>query len=95
MTDFPLTLAQYREAYASGALTPAQAVREVYRRIAAHGRIGYVSVRGGRHAMLRHGTTFERVAADFATATLLGDPPRPPVDAILLDAPCSATGIFG
>ncbi|MET7246955.1 allophanate hydrolase [Methylobacterium sp. EM32] len=35
MTDFPLTLAQYREAYASGALTPAQAVREVYRRIAA------------------------------------------------------------
>ena len=36
MTDFPLTLAQYREAYASGALTPAQAVREVYRRIAAH-----------------------------------------------------------
>ena len=45
--------------------------------------VGYVSVRGGRHAMLRHGTTFERVAADFATATLLGDPPRPPVDAIL------------
>ncbi|WP_099902556.1 allophanate hydrolase, partial [Methylobacterium frigidaeris] len=28
-------LAQYREAYASGALTPAAAVREVYRRIAA------------------------------------------------------------
>ncbi|SFV13650.1 allophanate hydrolase [Methylobacterium sp. 174MFSha1.1] len=35
MTDFPLTLAQYREAYASGSLTPARAVREVYRRIAA------------------------------------------------------------
>lgn len=35
MTDFPLTLAQYREAYAAGSLTPAQAVREVYRRIAA------------------------------------------------------------
>jgi pimeloyl-ACP methyl ester carboxylesterase len=45
--------------------------------------VGYVSVRGGRHAMLRHGATFERVAADFATATLLGDEPHPPVDAIL------------
>jgi dienelactone hydrolase len=45
--------------------------------------VGYVSISGGRHAMLRHGTTFERVAADFATATLLGDEPRPPVDAIL------------
>ncbi|MCF4129810.1 allophanate hydrolase [Methylobacterium sp. SyP6R] len=36
MTDFPLTLADYRTAYASGSLTPEQAVREVYRRIAAH-----------------------------------------------------------
>ncbi|KMO17765.1 allophanate hydrolase [Methylobacterium platani] len=36
MTGFPLTLAQYREAYASGSLTPAAAVHEVYRRIAAH-----------------------------------------------------------
>ncbi|MGF3022435.1 allophanate hydrolase [Methylobacterium aquaticum] len=35
MTDFPLTLAQYRAAYAAGSLTPVQAVREVYRRIAA------------------------------------------------------------
>ncbi|KMO36286.1 allophanate hydrolase [Methylobacterium variabile] len=37
MTEFPLTLAAYREAYASGSLTPKDAVREVYRRIAAHG----------------------------------------------------------
>ncbi len=35
MSEFPLTVAQYREAYASGALTPIEAVREVYRRIAA------------------------------------------------------------
>ncbi|BCM83899.1 allophanate hydrolase [Methylobacterium indicum] len=35
MSEFPLTVAQYREAYASGALTPMEAVREVYRRIAA------------------------------------------------------------
>ena len=45
--------------------------------------VGYVSVRGGKHAMLAHGATFERVAADFTTATLLGDRPRPPVDRIL------------
>ncbi|MFH6783895.1 MULTISPECIES: allophanate hydrolase [Methylobacterium] len=36
MSPFPLTLGQYREAYASGSLTPGGAVREVYRRIAAH-----------------------------------------------------------
>ncbi|MGE7413308.1 allophanate hydrolase [Methylobacterium tarhaniae] len=35
MSTFPLTLADYREAYASGTLTPAAALREVYRRIAA------------------------------------------------------------
>jgi alpha-beta hydrolase superfamily lysophospholipase len=45
--------------------------------------VGFVSIRGGKHAMLRHGATFERVAADFATATLLGDAPGPPVDEIL------------
>ena len=32
----PFTVAEYRDAYASGALTPAAAVEEVYRRIAAH-----------------------------------------------------------
>lgn len=48
--------------------------------------VGYVSVRGGKHAMLAHGATFERVAADFTTATLLGDQPRPPVDEILAGA---------
>ncbi|KMO30450.1 allophanate hydrolase, partial [Methylobacterium tarhaniae] len=35
MSTFPLTLADYREAYASGTLTPAAAMREVYRRIVA------------------------------------------------------------
>ena len=32
----PLTLADYRAAYASGTLTPAEAVRAVYRRVEAH-----------------------------------------------------------
>lgn len=37
--------------------------------------VGYLSVEGGRHAMLRHGRTFERAAADFARETLLGGTP--------------------
>lgn len=48
--------------------------------------VGYVSVRGGKHAMLAHGSTFERITADFTTAVLLGDQPRPPVDAVLAGA---------
>lgn len=35
--------------------------------------VSYVSVRGGKHAMLRRGREFERLAADFAAATLLDD----------------------
>ena len=45
--------------------------------------VGYVVVRGGRHAMLRHGRVFDRAAADFATATLLGTRARPPVRQVL------------
>ena len=37
MHDGPLTLRDYRDAYASGALTPPQAIEGVFRRIAAHG----------------------------------------------------------
>lgn len=43
---------------------------------AAMGRtadVGFVTVNGGKHAMLRHGGEFERLTADFAVATLLGD----------------------
>jgi pimeloyl-ACP methyl ester carboxylesterase len=45
--------------------------------------VGYVVVRGGEHAMLRHGATFDRAASDFATATLLGTRARPPVRQVL------------
>ena len=45
--------------------------------------VGYVRVSGGKHAMLRHGRTFDRVAADFAAATLLGDDVRDPVRRVL------------
>ena len=45
--------------------------------------VGFVRVSGGGHAMLRHGSVFDRAAADFATATLLGDEPGPPVSQVL------------
>lgn len=45
--------------------------------------VGYVLVGGGKHAMLRHGSVFDRAAADFATATLLGDQASPPVRQVL------------
>jgi alpha-beta hydrolase superfamily lysophospholipase len=34
--------------------------------------LGYLRVDGAKHAMLRRGRVFERAAADFCTATLLG-----------------------
>ncbi len=53
---------------------PARAAA-VARRIAATTDVGFVSVTGARHAMLRHGSLFERAAADFCLATLLDQPP--------------------
>lgn len=45
--------------------------------------VGYLRVTGGRHAMLRHRSVFERAAADFATATLLGAHVGGPVGELL------------
>jgi alpha-beta hydrolase superfamily lysophospholipase len=45
--------------------------------------VGYLRVTGGRHAMLRHRNIFERAAADFVTATLLGEPVQGPVAGLL------------
>ncbi|MCW3038810.1 MAG: alpha/beta hydrolase [Solirubrobacterales bacterium] len=52
---------------------------ELARRLATRADVGYVSVAGGKHAMLRHHAQFEGLAADFVTATLLGDEPAGPV----------------
>lgn len=57
---------------------------ELARRIARTAQVGYVAVPGGRHAMLRHGRTFETCAADFVTATLLDVAPRSPAVAAAL-----------
>lgn len=55
----------------------------VARQLRRSAEVGYVRVAGGSHAMLRHGSVFDRAAADFAAATLLGDEPGPPVSQVL------------
>jgi dienelactone hydrolase len=42
----------------------------------------YISIAGGKHAMLRHHRRFDGLAADFATATLLGDDPGGPISQV-------------
>ena len=49
---------------------------DLARRLAATTSVGYVSLPGAKHAMLRHARAFEAYAADFVTATLLGTAPR-------------------
>ena len=43
----------------------------VAQRLATTADVSFVTVEGGRHAMLRRGSDFERPAAEFAVATLL------------------------
>ncbi len=45
----------------------------VARRLMRTTDVGFVTVTGGKHAMLANGATFERAAADFVAATLHGD----------------------
>lgn len=42
------------------------------RAMGARARVGYVGVAGAKHAMLRPPGLFDRIAAEFASATLLG-----------------------
>ncbi len=56
---------------------------DVARRLAGTTRAGFVTVRGGSHSMLRHHADFDGLAARWVTATLLGDPPGPPLDRLL------------
>ena len=42
-------------------------------RLARRTEVGFLTVNGGKHAMLRHGRTFDSAAADFAAGVLLGD----------------------
>jgi len=49
------------------------------RALADRARVAYISVTGGKHAMLRHHRLFDGLAADFATATLLDADPDGPI----------------
>ena len=55
----------------------------VARRLARSTRVGFVTVPGGKHAMLGQGRTFEQAAADWVRATLLGDEVPGPVGRVL------------
>lgn len=48
----------------------------VARDLGRKAQVGYVSVPGARHAMLRQGPVFEQAAARFTAATLLDEDPR-------------------
>ena len=54
-------------------IAPADRSADAARRLARTADVSYVRVAGGKHAMLRRGREFERLAADFAAATLLDD----------------------
>ncbi|HEX2903750.1 MAG TPA: hypothetical protein VHO01_09870 [Jatrophihabitans sp.] len=43
----------------------------VARQLAAYADVGFVTVRGGKHAMLKRGSVFARLASDFTVACLL------------------------
>ena len=45
--------------------------------------VGFLTVEGGKHGMLRRGAVFERAASDFALATLLDQPVDGPVARLL------------
>lgn len=49
---------------------------QVARRLARRASVAFISVPGGKHAMLKHGRNFDGYAAEFTAATLLGRLPR-------------------
>ena len=55
----------------------------VARNLQRTARVGFISVEGGRHAMLRHHRSFDGYAATFAAATLLDRPATGPVGEVL------------
>lgn len=60
-------------------IAPAQRARQLAERLARTNAVGFIAIRNGKHAMLAQHRTFERAAADFVGATLLGRTPPPPV----------------
>lgn len=60
---------------------------ELARRLATLTPVSYISVLGGKHAMLRRGGTFERLATEYVTATLLDEPAQGPIQRALAGEP--------
>lgn len=54
-------------------IAPAARSQAAAQLLARTAEVSYVSVAGAKHAMLRRGGEFERLAADFSAATLLDD----------------------
>jgi predicted esterase len=52
-------------------------------RLSMHARVAYISVEGGKHAMLRRHRLFDGLASDFVSATLLGAPTPGPFAAVM------------
>lgn len=55
----------------------------VARTLSRSADVAFISVSGAKHAMLRHGSVFEKAAAQWAVATLLGEPVGDPVNRVL------------
>ena len=53
------------------------------RRLSGHAHPSYISVEGGKHAMLGRHRVFDRLAAEFVVATLLDDPPSDTIGRVL------------
>lgn len=68
-----------------------QASAAVAQRLRRTADVGFVTVQSGKHAMLRRGRVFERLAAQFAAGTLLDDlDQRPEIQSLLtVDGPAS------
>ncbi|WP_205860630.1 alpha/beta hydrolase [Phycicoccus sp. HDW14] len=57
--------------------------RAVAARLGSSARVGFVTVRGGSHSMLRHHGSFDGLAARWVAGTLLGDPTGPLLSRVL------------
>lgn len=57
------------------------------RRLSQEARVGFVTLKGGKHAMLRRHRVFDGLAADWVRATLLGDPVGGTVDRLRAGEP--------
>ncbi len=57
-------------------IAPIQRAAAVADQVGHRARTAFVAIEGGKHAMLRHGREFERIAAEYVTATCTSLRPR-------------------